>query len=407
MHKNGYLQEQTGNFVITDQATATGIVNVVSGGTLEVSRIFTGVGSSTINFDGGTLRAYNSTNAAGFLAGLTNAIVYPGGLTFDTNSQNVTIGQQLSAPQGYEVGTTGSTISIASGSGGSGYIAPPVVTFSSPASGVPATGVAVLNSGSVAGIIITSPGSGYTTGQPVTVTFNGNNSVLTGVCSVLASSLSVTANTQAASGGLTVIGGGALTLTASNGYSGTTNVSNGALYINGVDNSTSISVSGGAALGGTGSTTAPVNVASTGILDFSKNAGNSFSVPTSLTFAGSATINVGSLSGNYSTSPALNVVGSLLPSATAGLIGINANVGSLSVSAGTYDLINYNGTIGGAGTSAFTLSSVNGISNRQSASLVNVGNQIDVVVVGFTPYWNGNQPDWVSGSAWTLNPGGA
>ncbi len=38
---------------------------------------------------------------------------------------------------------------------------------------------------------------------------------------------------------------------------------------------------------------------------------------------------------------------------------------------------------------------------------MNVGNQIDVVVVGFTPYWNGNQPDWVSGSAWTLNPGGA
>jgi fibronectin-binding autotransporter adhesin len=408
---SGYLQEQTGNFIVTNKAAATGIVNVVSGGTLDVSRIYTNstaasfytsLGTSTINFDGGTLRAYN-TNANGLLYNLTNAFIYPGGLTFDTNSQNVTIAQQLSAPQGYGVLTTGSTLSIPNGDAGSGYISPPVVAFSS-TSGVPATGVAVLSGGSVAGIIITSPGSGYTSGQSVTVTFNGNNTVLTGVATSLASSFSVNPAIQNTGGGLTVIGGGGLTLTASNGYSGTTNVSSGSLYINGVDNSSSISVSGGAALGGTGSTTAPVNVASTGILDFSKNAGNSFSVPTSLTFAGSATINVGSLSGNYSASPALSV-GSLLPSAAAHLVAINANVGSLSVSSGTYDLINYN-SIGGAGTSAFTLSSVNGISNRQSASLVNVGNQIDVVVTGNTPYWNGNQSDWVSTNAFTLQPSG-
>ena len=55
--------------------------------------------------------------------------------------------------------------------------------------------------------------------------------------------------------------------------------------------SASISVSGGATLGGTGATTANVTVAPTGILDFSRNSG-AFTAA-NLALLGSATINFG------------------------------------------------------------------------------------------------------------------
>ena len=407
VRNNGYFQDQSNNIlIVANKAGATGILNVVSGGTLEAGHITaTGSsGTSTINFDGGTLRAYNATNAASFLTGLNNAFVYPGGLTFDTNSQNITIPQTLSAPQGYEVGTTGSTIAVTGGSGGSGYIGPPVVTFSSTGSEVQATGVAVLGTGgSVAGIIITSPGSGYANGQPVTVTFNGNSNTSNAATS-MAGSFSVNANTLLGSGGLTVVGGGTLTLAASNGFTGNTNVKSGALYLNGVDNSLSISVSGGATLGGSGATTANVNVAPTGILDFSRNSG-AFTAG-NLAFLGGATINFGALSSHYDNNiPALSV-GALTPSATAGLIGISSNPLGATLVSGTYDLINYTGSIGGAGSSAFTLFSVPGLSSSQNAFLVNQNNQIDIVVTGPQPYWNGTGPDWKSTNAFTIVPGG-
>ncbi len=75
--------------------------------------------------------------------------------------------------------------------------------------------------------------------------------------------------------------------------------------------------------------------------------------------------------------------------------------------AGTYDIVSFTGSIGGSGSAAFHLASVAGLSNRQNASLADISNQIDLVVTGATPYWNGNQPDWSSSNAWTLQPGGA
>jgi autotransporter-associated beta strand protein len=400
----GYLQDQTGNLLVVNNAAATGIVNVVSGGTLDVSRIYAqNGGASTINFDGGTLRAYNSANGPNFLTGLTNAFVYPGGLTFDTNGQNVTIGQVLTLPAGYGVGATGSTLTVAN-SGGSGYVAPPVVSFAAPAGGgVAATGVATINaSGSVTGITITSPGSGYASGESVAVTFNGNNNK-SGAAATPAATFNVNANTLNASGGLTVIGTGALALNGANTYTGATTINSGALYLNGAGNaSTSISVASSATLGGIGSAPSAVaSVAKGGTLDFSQNAGNTFTLA-GLNFAGRATINVDALA-NYASSPVL-IAGVLTPSSTAGSINIDANLGSTTVLSGTYDLIGYTGSIGGAGMSAFTIS-VNGLSTRQHASLINSSNQLDVVVTGATPYWSGNQTDWRATNAWTLQPG--
>ncbi len=402
VRNTGYFQDQTSNFNVVNNTGAAGIVNVVSGGTLETNRIFATKGTSTANFDGGTLRAFSNANASSFLTGLTNTFIYPGGLTLDTNGLSITISQAMSAPAGNGVGATGSTIAVASA--GSGYLAPPVVTFSPPTSGVAATGVAVVSGGSIAGIIITSPGSGYTSGQPVTVAFNGNTNS-SNLALTAAGSFSVPANTVNSSGGLTVVGGGTLTLTANNTYAGNSSVSNGLLYINGADSSSLITVAGGATLGGSGSTTAAITVNNGGILDFSRNTG-AFSVGGSnLSFAGGATINVGALS-NYINSPVLNMTaGGLLPSTTAGLVAINANLGNVTVISGTYDLINYTGSIGGVGSSGFTLSSVAGLSNRQNASLLNQSNQIDLVVSGITPFWNGSQSDWMSTNAFTLQPG--
>ena len=227
---SGYLQEQTGGFHLTSGATgATGIVNVLTGGTLEVNQITSSTsGTSTINFDGGTLRVYKNNAGVNFFSGLSNALLYPGGLNLDTNGKSVTIGQALTAPAGYGLGLSGSTISVPSG--GTGYIAPPVVTFAAPAGGgVPATGVATLTNGTVTAITITSPGSGYASGEYPTVTFN-NGDTTSGADTTAASAFAVAANTQNLSGGLTVFGGGTLTLTsAANAYGGPTTVAAGTL----------------------------------------------------------------------------------------------------------------------------------------------------------------------------------
>ena len=81
----------------------------------------------------------------------------------------------------------------------------------------------------------------------------------------------------------------------------------------------------------------------------------------------------------------------LATSSTAGLITIDANLGSATVLSGTYDLISYTGSIGGAGLAAFTIS-VNGIGNRQTASFVNVSNKIELVVTGSRPFGTAIRP---------------
>ena len=71
-------------------------------------------------------------------------------------------------------------------------------------------------------------------------------------------------------GNLTKLGPGQLALAGNNGYTGTTTVSAGGLYLNGANSTPTINVAGGAALGGSGSApSAAANVANGGILDFS------------------------------------------------------------------------------------------------------------------------------------------
>jgi autotransporter-associated beta strand protein/T5SS/PEP-CTERM-associated repeat protein len=67
----------------------------LNGGFLETTVIRKGLGSTaTMTLNGGTIRAASGASAA-FMTGLDNAVVLPGGVTFDTNGQSIAIGQSL------------------------------------------------------------------------------------------------------------------------------------------------------------------------------------------------------------------------------------------------------------------------------------------------------------------------
>ncbi len=140
--------------------------------------------------------------------------VGPGGAVINTNGQDITISSNLTA-------LAGSGVQSISASG-SGYVTTPAVKITG-GGGSGATAEATVNpAGVLTGITITNPGSGYTSAPTVSVV--GANGTLTSVPAA-------TLNAGNTSGGLTVTGGGMLTLTGSSNYTGATTVSNGTLQL--------------------------------------------------------------------------------------------------------------------------------------------------------------------------------
>ena len=176
------------------------------------------VAGGQLNFNGGTLRA--GTNSAN-LINVSGTAIYGGGATLDNNGYTVTIGQPLLAPAGN--GVQG----ILSFTGGSGYIAPPLIVITNAASdttGFGATAIAQIDraAGTVTNIVITSPGQNYTA-TPIFVVSGGG-----AVTSATVTGLTPTANTG---GGLISTGAGTNVLTAANTYTGNTTVSGGTLEL--------------------------------------------------------------------------------------------------------------------------------------------------------------------------------
>ena len=237
-----------------------GFVNL-AGGTLSVGSPINQTNSTAgssysdhFNFAGGTLRSNaamtwlpatslaqhtltatiygpvtNNNNAnSAFNTQIGASSNFTGGLTVDTNGFATTIAYPLSGAGG--VGVTQADIGdVSLLSGNSGYIGAPSVVFSAPAAptGVPASGYAVIDTGTgkVNGIVITNPGT-YAASETPTITLTGGG----GSIAPFATAALATANT---SGGLTKSGLGTLTLTGANTYSGATLVSAGALQLNG------------------------------------------------------------------------------------------------------------------------------------------------------------------------------
>jgi autotransporter-associated beta strand protein len=99
---------QTGTAVITNGGTLTaaalvlgnagtnvtsGSVIVGSGGTLKVGRVSGSATNRSITFNGGTLKA--SASSTTYMEGLTSATIASGGLTVNTDTNTITIGQNL------------------------------------------------------------------------------------------------------------------------------------------------------------------------------------------------------------------------------------------------------------------------------------------------------------------------
>ncbi|MCW1925807.1 autotransporter-associated beta strand repeat-containing protein [Luteolibacter arcticus] len=89
---SGVVNVGTHNLRLAVGSIATGTVNL-NGGTLQVGMVSKGAGTANFNFNGGTLKASGSSTT--FMTGLTQAFVDPLGAVIDSNTFDITIGQDL------------------------------------------------------------------------------------------------------------------------------------------------------------------------------------------------------------------------------------------------------------------------------------------------------------------------
>lgn len=243
---------------VAGNGTATGIVNLGTGGTIAAARVIDG-GTSTLNFSGGTLQATASTVSTNYFLITDNAYVYSGGARIDSNGFNVTIAQSLQAPAGDGVQ------SVTVSNGGSGYVGAPVVSITG-GGGSGATGYAVMDSTGtqVVSIVITNPGTGYTSAPTITLLGGGGSGTVLGTASLAANT----------SGALTKIGSGVLTLTAVNTYAGGTFINAGGITAgaSGTFGSGNVTVASGASL----TLGNAASIADTALLFFSEGASITF-----------------------------------------------------------------------------------------------------------------------------------
>jgi fibronectin-binding autotransporter adhesin len=411
------------NFGAAGNATNVSVLNL-DGGTLQTLGFGAGANQATVangnayailNLDGGTIKAGSAANTT-FLTGLGSAVVYGGGGTFDNNGVAITIGQNLTSATGLGVATVPVT------AGGSGYLVPPQVVFtSSDGAGNGATGYATLNplTGAVTGIVVTNPGTGYDAAPTVTLTPSGSGTGAT---------IGTVATATNTAGALTFRGAGTTTLTGTNTYAGPTSITGGTVSLTGtgsINGTSLITVNGTGAkfldlssvvstapitlttgtLDGTGTVGATTVGAGTGAIIANGNGTTTRLTIGGLTYLGAA---IDDLNLANASNGALSV-GALATNSTSGLVGLNLLLnGGAFASGTTYDLINYtsflnNGVTASNASSEFTI--LSGLGARQTGTLTLVpsgpGGYLALTVTGATPnslFWTGaTSTTWQSG----------
>jgi fibronectin-binding autotransporter adhesin len=283
----GVLNVAGGSFVTTTQpiqfgnnTTAgngnnnTALINL-AGGTLQVgvplatSLPSAGANQGYLNFAGGTLKTSAAvtnwiptapsgitftSNVFGAIdnSALAGAPSFSGGLTFDSNGFDSSLGTVLGAATGNGVAQSSLTVTP-----GTGYVGAPEVIFSGgtlTSNGTPAAGYALVSGGAVTGIVITSPGT-YTVAPSVTLVGGGGTGANVAVGTLVANT----------SGGFTKTGLGTLTLSGANTYTGATVVNGGTLQLNGsaagTPTTSAVTVGAGGTLGFTAAAASTLDLA--------------------------------------------------------------------------------------------------------------------------------------------------
>ncbi|MBI5683511.1 MAG: autotransporter-associated beta strand repeat-containing protein, partial [Verrucomicrobia bacterium] len=179
-------------------------------------------GQSVLNMDGGLLHAFSSGT---FMTGLTAAIVYKNGVTFDTSNNVVTVAQNLSGATGYGL------VNIAVADGGAGYIGAPAVVIGG-GLGTGATAYAQVDMNplsaryqQVTNIVVATSGMGYQPNDNLQVTLQGGGYLQPAQLGAF------TLAPNTGDGSLYKIGAGTLVLSGNNSYSGATVISNGVVQV--------------------------------------------------------------------------------------------------------------------------------------------------------------------------------
>jgi autotransporter-associated beta strand protein len=234
----------TGTLRLGRGGGVTGIVNALTGGTIQAIHVTQGQGTGIFNFNGGTLKAFGADTQANPFFGVTNyhqgdpswtgtqgtlnVYAYPAGGIIDCDGDGHFVNVPILAPAGNGVSLSGITVS------GGGFIGTPVVQITRGAgdtTGAGASALAVIDSnGNLTGLQLTSPGTGYTV--PPVVTLSGGGIGNTGLLNGAASATALIVPNI--SGGITFadsIGGGVTVMNAVNTYKGPTTVQSGQLAL--------------------------------------------------------------------------------------------------------------------------------------------------------------------------------
>ena len=240
-------------------------------------------GTAVLNFNGGCLQA--GAGQANFITNALTAVnVYQGGAIIDTQGYNVTNAAPLLAAPGKGIYPAGGTLAVANG--GSGYLSAPWVALSGGA-GSNALAVASLSGGTIASVTMTCPGQNYQAGNAVNFIFTGGGA--TNPAGSFTYSLQAGDLATNAIGGLTKLGAGSLTLSASQTFGGNAVVSNGTLNLTGRLLGGGMVFVNGGTLSGNGAINGPVTINSGGTLAPGSGRIGTLAISNRLTFLPGAT----------------------------------------------------------------------------------------------------------------------